>query len=123
MADKILPSLILLTYKGKALLMNKKNSAVDEEKHPWSFIGGVREKNESFEKALARRVEKEAGIKIDNIEHLSEFCYRATLTDDNVNKMKRAENQLLDFFNPAEVKKLLLSRTSEALFQKHSALI
>lgn len=123
MADKILPSLILLTYKGKALLMNKRNSAVDEEKHPWCFIGGVRDKNESFEKALARRVEKEAGIKIENIEHLSEFYYHASLTDDNVNKMKRADNQLLDFFNPAEVKKLLLSRASEALFLKHSALI
>lgn len=123
MADKILPGLILLTYKGKALLMNKKNSAIDDEKHPWCFIGATKEKNESFEKAMIRRVEKETGIKIENIEHLSELCYHANLTDDNVNKMERAENQLLDFFNIVELKKLSLTHASEELVVKHGYLI
>ena len=71
MAEHILPSIILLTYKGKALLVNRKNSPIDEEKHPWSFIGGVKEKNESFENAMTRRVEKETGIKIQNIKQIS----------------------------------------------------
>ena len=123
MAEHILPSIILLTYKGKALLVNRKNSPIDEEKHPWSFIGGVKEKNESFENAMTRRVEKETGIKIQNIKQISEHCYHAILTDDNVNNMRREENQLLDFFNPAEVRKLLLSRTTQTVFQKHIALI
>lgn len=123
MADNILPGLILLTYKGKALLMNRKNSAIDEEKHPWCFISAVKEKSETFEKAIERRVEKETGIRIENIEQLSELFYHADLTDDNVNKMKRAENQLLDFFNLREINKLFLTHSSKDLIQRHGALI
>ena len=97
--DDTSPSLILLTYKGKVLLMHKQKSVIDEENHPWCLIGGVRENKESFENAMARRVEKETGIKIENVEFVSENCYHARLTDDNVNKIKRAENQLLDFLH------------------------
>lgn len=116
-------SLILLTYKGKVLLMHKQKSVIDEERHPWCFIGGVRENKESFEHALSRRVEKEAGIKIENVEFVSENCYHAKLTDDNVNKIKRAENQLLDFFTPKELNKLFLSRLTQAFISKHGSLI
>jgi len=42
--DGMSPGLILLTYKGKVLLMHKQNSVIDEEKHPWSFISGVNDK-------------------------------------------------------------------------------
>lgn len=121
--DDTSPSLILLTYKGKVLLMHKQKSVIDEENHPWCFIGGVRENKESFEIAMARRVEKETGIKIENIEYLSENCYHARLTDDNVNKMKRSENQLLDFFTLKEVRKLFLSNLTGQFISKHSALI
>jgi isopentenyldiphosphate isomerase len=116
-------SLILLTYKGKVLLMHKQKSVIDEEQHPWCLIGGVREKKESFEKALSRRVQKEAGIKIDNVEFLSESCYRAELTDDNVNKIQRKENQLLDFFAPKELKNLFLSTETAKFIANHSPLI
>lgn len=115
--------LILLTYKGKVLLMHKRNGPRDEEKHPWCFIGGVREKTESFERSLARRVEKEAGIKIDNVEFVSESCYRARLTDNNVNKIERAENQLLDFFSLKELRKLFLSEPTQQFISKHATLI
>ena len=121
--DDTTPGLILLTYKGKALLMHKQKSVIDEEKHPWSFIGGIKENRESFENAMSRRVEKEMGIKIENVEYISELCYHARLTDDNVNKIKRAENQLLDFFTLKEVKKLFLSSTTAQFISKHSALI
>ena len=117
------PGLILLTYKGKVLLMHKQNSVIDEEKHPWSFIGAVKDKKESFEQAMTRRVEKEMGIKIENIEFVSENCYHARLTDDNVNKIKRGENQLLDFFTLKELKKLFLSRTTQAFIANHSSLV
>ena len=123
MVDTNLPGLILLTYKGKVLLMHKQKSVIDEEKHPWSLIGGIREKKESFEKALCRRVHKEAGIKIENVQFVSEFCYRAELTDDNVNNIQRAENQLLDFFTPREVGKLFLSRATEEFISKHASII
>jgi len=65
--DNTPPSLILLTYKGKVLLMHKQKSVIDEELHPWCLIGGIKGAKESYEKALSRRVESEAGIKIDNI--------------------------------------------------------
>ena len=117
------PGLILLTYKGKVLLMHKQNSVIDEEKHPWSFISGVNDKKETFEKVLARRVQKETGIKLENIEFVADYCYHARLTDDNVNKMKRAENQLLDFFDLKEVKKLFLSSETAKFLLNHASLV
>ncbi|OGH13504.1 MAG: hypothetical protein A2860_02730 [Candidatus Levybacteria bacterium RIFCSPHIGHO2_01_FULL_37_33] len=123
MDDKIFPSLILLTYKGKVLLMHKQDSVIDEGKHPWCLIGGIKEKRESFENAMSRRVEKEMGIKIEKVEYVSEFCYHARLTDDNVNKIQRAENQLLDFFTLKEVGNLFLSNTTAQFISKHGALI
>lgn len=92
---------------------------IDEEKHPWCLIGGTKEKKESFEKALSRKVQKEAGIKIENVEFLSEFCYHAELTDDNVNNIQRKEHQLLDFFSPKEVAKLFLSGETARFIQTH----
>ncbi len=121
--NSIASGLILLTYKGKVLLMHKQKSVIDEEQHPWCLIGGIREKKESFEKALSRRVQKEAGIKIENVQVLSEFCYHAELTDDNVNKIQRKENQLLDFFNPKELNKLLLSNSTQQFLIEHGSLI
>jgi len=115
--------LILLTYKGKVLLMHKQKSVIDEEKHPWCLISGIRGKQESFEKALSKKVESEAGIKIENVQFLSEFCYHAELTDDNVNKIQRKEHQLLDFFSPKEVNKLFLSGDTAKFIQNHGVLI
>jgi NADH pyrophosphatase NudC (nudix superfamily) len=121
--DGIYPGLILLTYKGKVLLMHKQDSVIDEEKHPWSFISGIKDKSESFEKTLARRVHKEMGIKIENVEFVSEYYYHAKLTDDNVNHIRRSENQLLDFFSLKEVKKLFLSNETAKFIFNHASLI
>jgi ADP-ribose pyrophosphatase YjhB (NUDIX family) len=115
--------LILLTYKGKVLLMHKQKSVIDEEKHPWCLIGGIKQINESFEQTLRRRVETETGIKIAKIELVSEFCYHAELSDDNVNKMQRKEHQLLDFFTPRELNKLFLANSTQNFISKHSSLI
>lgn len=121
--DEISSGLILLTYKGKVLLVHKRNGPADKEKHPWYFIGGVREKKESFENVLTKRVQKETGIKIENVEFISESCYHARLTDDNVNKIERGENQLLDFFSLKELKKLFLSESTQRFLSKHATLI
>jgi NADH pyrophosphatase NudC (nudix superfamily) len=123
MIDVNSPSLILLTYKGKVLLMHKQKNVLDEEDHPWCLIGGVRQKRESIEEALQRRVQKETGIKIENVEYVSEFCYHANLTDDNVNKMQRQEFQLLDFFTPRELNKLFLANSTQNFIAKHASLI
>ncbi len=123
MNGKISLSLILLTYKGKALLMHKQNSVIDEEKHPWCFIGGIKEERESFENAMYKQVQKEMGIKIENIEFVSKSCYHARLTDDNVNNIKRDEWQSLDFFTLNELKKLFLSSKTAQFISKHGTLI
>lgn len=123
MDDKIPTCLILLTYKGKALLMYKMNSPIDSKEHEWCFIGGRKDEKESFEEALTRRVEKEANIKIEDVEFVSENCYHARLTDDNVNNIKRGEGQLLDFFTIGEVRKLHLSGPTQQFISKHAALI
>lgn len=121
--DSITSGLILLTYKGKVLLMHKQNSVIDQEKHPWSFISGVKNKNEPLEKTIGKRVRKETGITVEKIEYISEFCYYASLTDDNVNNIKRDENQLLDFFNPRELSKLFLSKSTQDFVNKHIHLV
>jgi NADH pyrophosphatase NudC (nudix superfamily) len=123
MVDINSSGLIILTYKGKVLLMHKEKSVIDEEKHPWCLIGGIKGKKESFEQALSRRVQSETGIKIANIEYVSEFCYHASLTDDNVNQIQRKEHQLLDFFTPRELSKLFLANSTQVFLTKHSDLI
>lgn len=123
MVDISSSGLIILTYKGKVLLMHKEKSVIDEEKHPWCLIGGIKGKKESFEQALSRRVQNETGIKIANIEYVSEFCYHASLTDDNVNQIQRKEHQLLDFFTPRELSKLFLANSTQVFLAKHSDLI
>ena len=123
MADISFSGLILLTYKGKVLLMHKEKSVIDEEKHPWCLIGGIKGKKESFEQALSRRVQNETGIKIENIEYVSEFCYHANLTDADVNNIQRKEHQLLDFFTPRELSKLFLANSTQVFLTKHSDLI
>jgi NADH pyrophosphatase NudC (nudix superfamily) len=115
--------LILLTYKGKVLLMHKEKSVIDDQKHPWCLIGGFKESKETFEKALQRRVKNETGILIENINYLSESCYHASLTDDNVNKIQRKEHQLLDFFTPRELNKLYLANSTQDFIAKYSDLI
>ena len=115
--------LILLTYKGKALLMYRTDSAIDAKQHEWCFIGGEKNDEESFEEAMARRVEKEAGIKVDGVELVSENFYHARLTDDNVNRIKRGERQLLDFFTLREIQKLHLEASTKSFISKFGNLI
>lgn len=121
MADTSL-GLILLTYKGKILLMQKTNGALDTDVHPWSFIGGMPKDRESFEDAMSRSVEKETGIKIENVERIAQFKYHAALTDDNINKMQRGEFQLLDFFALKDLGKLSLSDSTREFVLKYGNL-
>lgn len=121
--DEIYSGLILLTYKGKALLMHKKTSPIDAEEHAWSFIGGVKKNKESIEITLMKSVQREMGIKVEKVEFVSDSFYHARLTDDNVNQIQRSEGQLLDFFTLKELRNLFLSSTTEQFLSKHGALI
>ncbi len=111
--------LILLTYKGKILLSHTSNSAIDQEKHPWRFLGGTKDKKESFEAAMQRLVKKEMGIKIDNIVAVKEAYYHARLTDDNVNNIQRSDNQLFAFFSLKEAEKLFLSFPTQEFMEQY----
>jgi hypothetical protein len=116
-------SLILLTYKGKALLMYESDSAIDTVSHDWSFIRCYRKKGESPKEAISKKVENEAGIKIQDIDYLSENFYHARLSDDNVNNIKRREKQLLDFFTFNDLQKLKLTMQTKKFIQEYGDLI
>ncbi len=123
MNSKILRVLILLTYKGKALLLYRSENPLDQGQREWSFIEGIKGVEESFEQALFRKVEGEASIKIKGIEFISRHFYHARLTDDNVNSIVRGEGQLLNFFTLAELQKLSLSPSSREFVSNYGNLI
>lgn len=109
-------SLILLTYKGKILLMTREeiNSNIS---NPWVLIGGVRNKSEKLDQTILRIVEKETGLKLDGVTPVFEYngeggrkvLYHASLTDKSVNNIHRIEGHLLNFFSLQEALKLPLS--------------
>ena len=103
--------------------MHKEKSVIDEEKHPWCLIGGIKCKKETFEQTLSRRVQNETGIRVENIEYISESCYHANLSDDNVNRMQRKEHQLLDFFTLRDLNKLFLANSTQEFITKHGNLL
>lgn len=123
--------LILLTYKGKVLLMLHETLPTIKDLDIWRFIGKAEEKDKSFEKTLSSEVERETGIQLNTVEFLSsaqysdqkKYFYHAALTDDDVNNMKRGERQLLQFFSLQEVEKLPLTISTRQLLSKHKDLI
>jgi len=123
MADEIYSSLILLTYKNKALLSYKQKDSLDEGGRPWSLIASTKNIHETFENAFERRLQDELGIKVDNVEHVSDSFYHASLTDSNVNQIKREEGQLFSFFTIKELKNLLLTVPTREFVSKHGNLI
>lgn len=103
--------------------MYKMNNPIDEGEHEWSFIGGVRRDKESLKEALLRVVEREIGVKVDGVELVSENFYHARLTDDNVNRIKRDEGQLLDFFTLSDLQKLHLEEATKSFTSRFGNLI
>ena len=120
-------SRILLTYKGKVLLTFTENDPNALQNVIWHFIGGLRQKNKSEEETITKLVEEETSIKLVSVEFLSsqnldnsiEHYYCAKLTDEDVNNMKRAEGQLINFFTFSEIEKLPLSTSTKLFISKH----
>lgn len=118
-------SLILLTYKGKILLMHRDSSPITQ--NPWTLIEGEKEKHVSFEQTIFRKVQKETKVKLAKIHLLSvslfdnrqKYFYHADLTDKDVNAMQRDEQQTLQFFTLREVDKLTLTPSTRTLLSKH----
>ena len=123
MDSKTLQGLILLTYKGKALLLHRNISPIDQGQHPWSFIGNEKGDDGSSEESISRQVEGEMSIKIKEVQTLAKYCYYARLTDNDVNSIKREEGQLLDFFSLRELQKLNLSPSTRQFISRYGNLI
>lgn len=125
--DKEEKSLILLTYKGKILLMLFEtdpllfNSPYVTRDHTWKFIGGDKAKGESFQQAIIKKVKVITSVSLPDVEVLSatssgkqeKHLYFARLTDDQVNSIERGEGHLLQFFSFKEIEKLSLSETTK----------
>jgi hypothetical protein len=124
-------SIILLTYKGKVLLMQKDHILATVEQQPWHFISGVKGKNESCEQTIQREVEKVTSIQLGTIDFLGsdtgegekKHFYHTRLTDDNVNKIVRQSGKVVGFFSLKEVDKLLLSLTAQLLITRYKYLL
>lgn len=130
-------SLILLTYKGKILLMLREldpyvfNDPYLIKKHSWNFIGGVKKSGESFQDAIIKRVEGITGIKLLQIKFLSfilngnkkRCLYHAQLSDQQVNRMERGEGHLLQFFSFKELENLPLADSTRLFIAKHKDLM
>jgi len=93
----------------------------------WCFIGGSKQKNKSVEASISKLVERETSIKLPSVEFLStdlvdeqtSYFYHATLTDDNVNNIKRENDKIFNFFSFREIKNLTLTPATKLFVAKH----
>lgn len=103
MIRKSSESLIFLTYKEKILLMIRDFDLTSRFKKTWCMIGGKKEDNESYEKTIVRKIKEEMNIEVSNVKFLlASFLddkdihfYYGKLTDNNVNRIERADGQEL----------------------------
>lgn len=120
-------SIILLTYKGKILLIHKDYILETEDANPWHFISGIKDKNATFEESIYREVKRETSIDLPSVELLGsldeenrkKYFYHATLTDENVNNMVHRDGKILGFFSVKELDTLLLSMSTKLLISRH----
>ncbi len=131
MIHKSSESLIFLTYKEKILLMIRDFDLTSRLKKTWCMIGGKKENNESFDKTVVRKIKEEMNIEVNDVKFLlvSPFddkdihFYHGKLTDNNVNRIERAEGQELQFFNLRELDKLQLASSSNLFFTRHRSAV
>jgi ADP-ribose pyrophosphatase YjhB (NUDIX family) len=119
---------IILTYKGKVLVMHTENNPLLLNEVVWRFIGRNREKGKSMEETILREVEKQTGIKLSHVEFLStieeddtqKHFYHGRLTDSNVNNMNRDQGQTIQFYSMRELEKIPLTPATKKFISQHS---
>lgn len=124
-------SVILLTYKGKILLVHRDEIFDTQDENPWHFIVGIKEKNKSFEETIFRKVKKEINIQLSTIEFLScllyqnakKYFYHAQLTDENVNNLIRSDGKIFQFYSPKELDNLKLALSTRLFLIKHKDIL
>jgi ADP-ribose pyrophosphatase YjhB (NUDIX family) len=131
MVHKPNESLVLLTYKEKILLMIRDYVFNSGLQKTWSMVGGEKGVNESCEKTIIRKIKEDMNIKIKDVRFLlttssqdkDTYFYHGKLTDDNVNFIRRAEGQELQFFKLRELYKLRLSTSANLFFRQNRNII
>ena len=123
--------LILLTYKGKVLLLQQDDILHQFSNNEWHFIEKIKEKNKSIIETIIQEVERETNIKLDSVSFIlsvlhndrMENLFHARLTDKNVNNIQRAEGRVLSFFTVQELKKLKLRSSTQLILSEYNTLI
>lgn len=123
--------LILLTYKGKVLLLQQENILEPQNSDAWHFIKKFKLKDTSAEKTILQEVERETKIKLDRVTFLSsvvhndvvQYLFHARLSDKHVNNMQRAEGRILQFFGLNELKKLRIQPSTKLFFSDNQTSI
>lgn len=123
--------LILLTYKGKVLLLQKDDILHNFLENDWHFIDRYKDKHKSLETTITDEVERETNIKLDSVnlvlrvprENRTEHLFHARLTDKQVNNIQRNDGKILQFFTLQELKKLQLHPSIAAIMSDYTSLI
>lgn len=123
--------LILLTYKGKVLLLQQENVLNSHNDNEWHFIKKVKARDKFGEKTIIEEVFKETQLKLDSVTLLSkvlskdtvQYLFHASLSDKHVNNIERAEGRILQFFGLNELNKLIIQPSTKSFFQKNRTLI
>lgn len=123
--------LILLTYKGKVLLLQQENILDSHNDNEWHFIEKSKTKDKLAEKTIIEEVFRETQLKLDGVTLLSKelssdtihYLFHARLNDKHVNSIERAEGRVLQFFSIPELSKLKIQSATKSFFQKNRALI
>lgn len=117
-------SLILLTYKGKILVMHRDNNPLVQ--NPWTFIEGKRGAKTSFLETIIRKVEEETSLRLEEPKFISsakddgteKHFFHADLSDKEVNSINRDEGLTLGFYSLKEIEKLSLTASTRAFVAK-----
>ncbi len=123
--------LILLTYKGKVLLLQQDNVLPIPNTNEWRFINKIKKKNVSAEKTIIQEVFRETNIMLDTVELLSstplddttQHLFHGKLTDKHVNNIQRAEGRNLQFFGLKELAKLRIHPLTQVFFKDNWQII
>ena len=123
--------LIILTYKGKILLLQQDDVLNNLPHNDWHFIERIKEKNKTPQETIMREVKRQTEVKLSEVSFVARisrngnmtYLFHARLNDNNVDNLKRDEGKLLQFFTLQELKRLRLKESTKLFLPEYSAII
>lgn len=120
-------SSVILTYKGKILLLSPDLDASGVSQHIWCLIGGKKVDGQSHEQTIYRKIKYTTKLELKNIRLLApslhkdpgKYFYHGELTDNDVNCIERREGERLEFYTLVELEKLTLTEATELLLEEY----